>query len=288
MKINYNCLPCLINQVVKVADMTKAKNKDELFRQVFGVLSTLDFNKTNPQIIGETFELLKKHIGEEDPYLEIRSYYNKMFLSLSDTFRARIERDENPFQMAVKYAILGNIIDFNPIHNSEISDILSHFEHVADCPLVLNDTAKLKAAAGAAKTLLYLGDNCGEICLDKLLLAKIKEQNPKLTIYFGVRGTPVVNDSIEADAYQVGIDEYATILSNGDKSLGTVLSHTSAEFQEVFWNADLIIAKGQANYESLSEEKKEDMYFLLMAKCAVIADAIGVPQKSMICKRQEF
>lgn len=133
-----------------------------------------------------------------------------------------------------------------------------------------------------AKTILYLGDNCGEICLDKLLLKRIKQLNPSLKIYFGVRGKPVVNDSIESDAYEVGIDEYASIISNGDNSLGTILSRTSAQFNQIYQNCDFVIAKGQANFESLSEENKK-IYFLLMVKCDVIAKYINVPEKSLVC-----
>ena len=125
----------------------------------------------------------------------------------------------------------------------------------------------------------------GEICLDRLLLKQIKKVNPALSIYFAVRGAPVINDSIEADAYQVGIDEYATIISNGDDSLGTVLSRTSKEFNMIYNQSDIIISKGQANYESLSEAE-ENIYFLLMSKCDVIAKDIGVPSGSLICMKK--
>lgn len=123
--------------------------------------------------------------------------------------------------------------------------------------------------------------------MDKILLRKIKELNPNVKIFFGVRGKPVVNDSIAEDAYVVGIDEYAEVIDNGDGSLGTVLDRTSHEFKEVYKKADVVIAKGQANYECLSEEKKK-IYFLLMTKCDVIANDIGVPEKRMICMRNKF
>ena len=103
-------------------------------------------------------------------------------------------------------------------------------------------------------------------------------------MFFATRGAAVVNDSVEADAYTVGMDAYATIISNGDYSLGTVLPRTSKEFQEIYQNADIVIAKGQANYECLSEEKK-NIFFLLMTKCKVIADDIGAPEMKMICMK---
>ena len=110
--------------------------------------------------------------------------------------------------------------------------------------------------------------------------------NPKVQIFFATRGAAVVNDSIEEDAYLVGIDEVATVVSNGDSSLGTVLSRTSKEFLQIYEKADVVIAKGQANYECLSTEKK-NIYFLLMTKCQAIAKDIGALEMKMILKRSD-
>jgi len=283
MKINYKCLPCLVNQVVKVSEMTNVNNREDLFKEVFQYLGSLDFNKTNPEIIGETFKLIKKYAGNNDPYLEIRNYYNKLFLSMINEFERKIDASENSFEEAVKYAIIGNIVDFNPIHNSDIEDIMKLFEDIDKYNLAINHTERLMEDIRKSKSLLYLGDNCGEICLDKILLKKIKEYNPNIELFFGVRGEPVVNDSIEEDAYNVGIDQYAKIVSNGDGSLGTVLSRTNEAFGKIFSEADIIISKGQANYESLSDHIGKNIYFLLMVKCEVIAKDIGFKEKSVIC-----
>ncbi|OUP74818.1 hypothetical protein B5F09_10055 [Erysipelatoclostridium sp. An173] len=278
MKINEKCLPCLINQVIKVANITNCSNRDDLYHQVFEQLSKIDFNKSNPEIIGMIFELVKKHLNNEDPYQEIRQYYNNLFLQSYDDFDKKI----NSFKTAIKYAIIGNIIDFSPINNQEITKIDDWFDNIDNLSLTIDHVDKLINDIKKAKIILYLGDNCGEICLDKLLLKRIKQLNPSLKIYFGVRGKPVVNDSIESDAYEVGIDEYASIISNGDNSLGTILSRTSAQFNQIYQNCDFVIAKGQANFESLSEENKK-IYFLLMVKCGVIAKYINVPEKSLVC-----
>ena len=278
MKINEKCLPCLINQVVKVANITNCSNRDDLYNHVFEQLSKIDFNKSNPEIIGMIFELVKKHLNNEDPYQEIRQYYNNLFLQSYDDFDKKI----NSFKTAIKYAIIGNIIDFSPINNQEITKIDDWFDNIDNLSLTIDHVDKLINDIKKAKIILYLGDNCGEICLDKLLLKRIKQLNPSLKIYFGVRGKPVVNDSIESDAYEVGIDEYASIISNGENSLGTILSRTSAQFNQIYQNCDFVIAKGQANFESLSEENKK-IYFLLMVKCGVIAKYINVPEKSLVC-----
>ena len=286
MRIHDKCLPCVVNQVIKVANITGVDKKDELLREVFTYLSKMDFETTTPEIIGEIFGMIKKHTNNPDPYKETRNYYNTLFLKLLPKFERKVEQAGNSFQLAVRYAIVGNIIDFNPIHNTLLEDIFDCFEKMEHLGLSIDDSKVLMEDVLNSKILLYLGDNCGEICMDSILLKKIKELNPNVKILFGVRGKPVVNDSIAEDAYAVGIDEYAEIIDNGDGSLGTVLNRTSLEFKEVYKKADVVIAKGQANYECLSEEKK-NIYFLLMTKCDVIANDIGVEEKKMICMKNK-
>lgn len=287
MKMKDKCLPCLVNQVIKVADITKAKNREQILHEVFAYLSKVDFNKTNPEISGETFRILKKHLKNEDPYLEVRNYYNDLLMKLSKTYEEKIIASEDSFYQAMKYAVIGNIIDFNPIHNSTMEEIMDFINQADGLGFQINDMNQLKQEIKNAQSILYLGDNCGEICFDKVFIKEIKKYNPDVNVYFGVRGEPVINDSIETDAYAVGMDEYASIVSNGDGSLGTVLERTSEAFQSIFEQADVIIAKGQANYECLSECEKVGIYFLLMTKCEVIADDIGVPVKSLICMKNK-
>ena len=285
MRIQDQCLPCIINQVIKVANIVGIDNKEKLLREAFTYLSKISFEATTPEIIGDIFEIIKIHTNNPDPYKETRNYYNNMFLKLIPDFEKKIEQADNPFQLAVKYAIVGNIIDFNPIHNTLLDDIYDYFNKIDQLELAIDDSQILMKDVSNAKTLLYLGDNCGEICMDKILLKKIKELNPDAKLLFGVRGKPVINDSIAEDAYTVGIDEYAEIIDNGDGSLGTVIHRTSPKFKEAYDKADVVIAKGQANYECLSEENK-NIYFLLMSKCHVIANDIGVEEKKMICMRK--
>lgn len=286
MRLQDKCLPCVVNQVIKVANITGIITKEELLREVFTYLSKMNFDETTPEIIGEIFEMIKRHTNNPDPYKETRNYYNTLFMELLPEFESKIEQAENSFMSAIRYAIVGNIIDFNPIHNTLLEVIYDCFEKMEQLELAIDDSHALMKDISNAGTLLYLGDNCGEICMDKILLKKIKELNPNVKLLFGVRGKPVVNDSISEDAYSVGIDEYAEIIDNGDGSLGTVLNRTSPAFKEVYKKADVVIAKGQANYECLSEENK-NIYFLLMTKCDVIAKDIGVEEKKMICMKNK-
>jgi len=286
MKIQEKCLPCLVNQAIKTANMVGLEDKNQLLKRMFAYMAQADFETiSSPELIGETFKIIKEETGNDDPYKLTRDKYNKMFMERLPVFEAEINAAENPFEEAVKYAIIGNIIDFNPIHELTVEKVEEHVAKLKNESLEVNDSDKLLEELKDAKTLLYLGDNCGEICLDKLLVKRLKELNPDCQIYFGTRGEAVVNDSIEEDAYLVGMNEYATIISNGDYSLGTVLSRTSKEFNDIYYNTDIILAKGQANYECLSTEEG-NMYFLLMTKCDVIAEDIKVPEMKMIIKKK--
>lgn len=288
MKLQEKCIPCIVSQSIKVADMVGIDDKNDLLKEMFRYLSDVDFsNISSPELIGENFNVLKRITGNGDPYKETREKYNKMFLDRIVLFEEEIAKSEDDFMEAVKYAIIGNVIDFNPIHELTVSDVNEKFETLKTESLEIDDTRELQKDIDQAKSILYLGDNCGEICLDKILIKKIKERNPACQIYFATRGSAVVNDSVEDDAYLVGMDEYASIISNGDCSLGTVLTRTSKEFNNIYYNADIIIAKGQANYECLSNED-ENIYFLLMTKCDVIAKSIGVPEMKMICMKSTF
>ena len=286
MRMHDKCLPCVVNQVIKAANFTGVNTKEKLLKEVFTYLSKMNYDTTTPEIIGELFDMIKRHTNNSDPYKETRNYYNTMFLNLLPEFERKIEQAEDPFMLAIRYAIVGNIIDFNPIHNTLLEEIYDCFEKMELLELAIDDSHLLLKDIENAETLLYLGDNCGEICLDKILLRKIKELNPNIKLLFGVRGKPVVNDSIAEDAYSVGIDEYAEVVDNGDRSLGTVLTRTTPYFREIYKKADVVIAKGQANYECLSEENKK-IYFLLMTKCDVIANDIGVKEKKLICMKSK-
>ena len=283
MKINEQCLACLVNQSVKTANLVGAENREELYKQIFSYMSTMDFSKTNPEIVGENYRLIKEHTGCTDPYRETKRYYNRLFLENSAAYEEKIHSMEE----AVKYAIIANIIDFNPVHSNVEADIERYFANTDSLEFAINDVDRLISDIKSATSVLYLGDNCGEICFDKILIKRIKERNPQCQIYFGVRGEAVVNDNTEEDASFVGMDKVASIISNGDYSLGTILARTSAEFQKIYRDADVVIAKGQANYESLSEENK-NIYFLLMTKCKVIADDIGVKEKSLVCMKSKM
>lgn len=281
MNIKEKCLPCMVEQAIKTANMVNAADRDVLYKKILAQMSEMDFSMSTPEVVGDSNEIIKAHVGCIDPYKEVKDRYNRMFLEKMPEYAKNI----SDFSDAVKYAIAANIIDFNPIHINVHEEMERVFSKISELTLTIDDRASLEADIKYAKTVLYLGDNCGEICFDKLLIEHIKRLNHNCCVYYAVRGAAVINDNTYEDALSVKMDDVATVISNGDHSPGTVLSRVSKEFLELFASADVVISKGQGNFETL-EGCGREIYFMLMAKCPVVAEALSVPLRSLLCKKQ--
>lgn len=283
------CFDCDLNQMKKISKFLQLEQakENELISLAKHSLQTRDMSKTNPEIMGEIWTLIEKVIGTDDPYKEIKSYYNQLVLSMSDCIYNLINNSNNRLECGLKLAIAGNLIDFAAKHRFDENTFREKISHISETELSINHSAQLFDAVKNSRTLLYLGDNCGEIVLDKLFILLLKEYNPMLQVFYGVRGKAIVNDVTKTDADEVHMQEAATVVSNGDGSLGTVLHRTSAEFQSIFNHADIVICKGQGNYEGLSDCKKSNMFFLFMAKCDIVAAPLDVSKMSIVCMKKE-
>ena len=286
MKVHKKCLPCIVNQTVKFIEAASPRSESEIFKKVFEYLSRTDFeNAITPEVVGEIFAIVTRESSNPDPYKLTREFYNKMLSEQSAELEEAVDRAPDPFSEAVKYAIIGNVIDFSPGYELTAEAVKGYFSKFGRESLEIDHTALLKKDILTAKTILYIGDNCGEIVLDKILLKKIREINPAAQIYFVTKGAPTLNDSVKEDALALGIQEYASVIDHGDNCPGTVLHRTSEEFRRLFERTDVVISKGQANYEGLNEAQG-NIYFLLIAKCAAIAQDIGTSEMKMICKKK--
>ncbi len=287
MKLRDKCLPCVVSQAIKIADMVGLEKKEELMKAVFAYLSQMDFSVPIPETMGEILGMIIGQVGVEDPYKEVRAHYNELVLQIVPDLEQRLSQMEceDAFLEAIRYAIIGNIIDFGPMSNTLLSDVQNSFLQEERFGFAIDHRKQLVKELCNAKRVLYIGDNCGEICADKLLLKTIKENNPQAELFFAVREKPFLNDSIAEDAYKVGVDQYATIVENGGGSLGVTMQNADSGFRTIYEKADVVIAKGQANYECYSDAPG-NVFFLLMTKCDMIAEEIGVEQNRMVCKKR--
>lgn len=282
------CKACDLKQVDKIADIMELEHKtaESLKQNVKEFLKTADMSRTNPEIMGEVFGLICRAAGNEDPYKKIKQEYNQQMLEQYETFQKMAECSGYPLKTALAMAITANLIDFAARHTFDTDTIKKELSEADRGHWAIDDSRLLFTELNQVRQVLYLGDNCGEIVLDKLFCQQLIAHYKTIKITYGVRGKPIVNDVTMADAVQVGMDDIIPVISNGDGGLGTVLEHTSNQFQKLFWQADLVICKGQGNYESLMGIRKKAMYFMFMTKCPIVSEPLNIPVRSIVCMKK--
>lgn len=280
--MDYRCYFCQIKAFEKLLEKyeTDTETKQKCLNEFLHYLPTVPPQAKAPEVMRETMRIIKTHLSVTDPYEDEKARFNSIMLEKYNTFRQMIEQSAAPFETALRLAIAGNIIDFGPGHDIDIEQTVNR---VLTSDFAINHSQRLQAALQKAESVLYLGDNAGEIVLDKLFLETIRHPN----VQFAVRGEFILNDATRTDARLVGIDQVATVIDNGDHSPSTVLSRVSPQFLEAFESADLVIAKGQGNLEGLLDSHKQNLFFLLMVKCPVIAELLQVPVHSFIVKQNK-
>lgn len=275
MRAYLECYPCLLTQVLNAARMhteNEQKIRDILDR-VCQILPAIPLDAKPPVFGRDVYKLVSEMTGVRDPYLDIKRSCTEQALRLFPGLKKRILASDDPLLMAIRLAIAGNVIDFGTTRKFNIEEDL---EAVLEQDFAVNHYPEFQKRLDSAKNILYIGDNAGETVFDRLLI----EELGKPVIYV-VREKPIINDAVREDAVEAGIDRVAKILSSGCDAPGNILGLCSKEFIEVYHSADMIISKGQGNYEALSEENGP-IFFLLKAKCQVIARDIGVDNGSII------
>ncbi|PWD98840.1 damage-control phosphatase ARMT1 family protein [Marinilabilia rubra] len=269
--IDVNCVPCFRKQ----AERMFAKHAIPCGRQrdlmdLFNRYLEID-GKTLPSPMSARFlnRMVKEETGFGDLYLEEKKYFNQLLLDCFSELKREVENSSNPLKTAAKYALAGNIIDFGPPHQFDVEQT---FADALEKPLAVDHSKQLFKAIHQADLVLYLGDNAGEIVTDKLFIEQLNHPN----VYFAVRGQPVINDVTRTDALQVGMDQVAKIIDNGFDAPSTLPEYCSDQFRSVFEKADVVVSKGQGNFEGLFQQvNKTNLFFLFMVKCEEIARATG-------------
>lgn len=275
MKIAYDCYPCMLKSFINMSRILDIDDDTvgRVLSKVMKYLSTINLNISAPNISKNMQRIIREELNNPDPYKELKKEYNNLIINLDKDIKNIINKSADKFDTLLRLAIGGNIIDFGAIQKFDVIETLNH---MLKAELVIDKSKELYEDIKKAETILYLGDNCGEIVLDTYFAEYIsKELNPKAKLYYSVRGMPILNDATEDDAYYVGMDKYAKIINTGDNAPGVLYEYLSDEYKEIYNNADVIISKGMGNFESLSD-RDENIYFLLIAKCELVADHLGV------------
>ncbi|MCE5272196.1 ARMT1-like domain-containing protein [bacterium] len=283
MKTHPECIPCFIRQTLDAARLVSDDPAlhERALLEACAVVSGMDTSEPPPAMAGRIQKIIRRLSGVADPYNGAKSRFNGFILARVPHLESLIRGASDPFETALRLAIAGNIIDFGIHIGLSEADVEAAIEHSLSVELDRDSVHSLRRALAGARRLLYVGDNAGEVVFDRLFLEQIKALNPGLTVTFATRGAPILNDITREDALQAGVDRFARVIDNGDDSAGCVLSLCGAEFLEELGRADLLISKGQGNFETLNETTLE-AFFLLKAKCPVIARVAGARQGDLL------
>ena len=278
--MNYECLICQVKALQQRLEKYEIpeEKRDHVVSELLKEIASIDLeNSFSPEITRNLLAQLKNYSTVDDPYRKEKQEGNRLMLERYDEFREMVRNSKNPFDTALRLAIAGNIIDFGPTNHFDVEGTI---EKVLNSAFAIDHSKQLQHEISKAKTILYLGDNCGEIVLDKLFLETINHPD----VWFAVREKPVLNDATEKEAREVGIHQFAKIIRNGDDAPSTLLHRVSPEFIEIYQQADLIISKGMGNFEGLMFESDTRLFFLLMIKCPVIGRKIGGKKGEFVVK----
>lgn len=272
MKTYLECMPCTMRQAMEAVSRatTDETQREEALRKAAAAISSFDLSKPSPVLIGTIHRIVREVTGQDDPYEQAKESCNRSAMLLYPDMKKMIGQSSSPLETAIRLAIAGNVIDFVVHPNADRSDIHEVLNDALAAPIDPQTFHKFRQAVTDARKILYLGDNAGEIVFDRLLL----EQLPVGKILYAVKGRPVVNDVTMADAEYCRMAELAHVIPNGSGMPGTILEDCSDLFRETFREADLVISKGQGNYESL-EGIDKNIFFLFKSKCNVITTHLG-------------
>ena len=267
MRTYLDCIPCFFRQALKTTCLAELPEEDQwqVLVELGQKLSGFSLQSSPPEIARSLYADIAARAGR-DPFKEIRDNSNRQALDLYPSLKQRIEDSPDPFRIAVRLAIAGNVIDYG---TPGAFDIINEIEVVLGAEFGVFMFSEFQTALRQADTLLYLCDNAGEIVFDRLLIEEIKNQY-QVEITAVVRGEPVLNDVIMEDAEQVDLDRVCRVIANGSNAPGTLIGDCSEEFLRFYRDADLVISKGQGNFETLWGEKK-NIFFLFKVKCDVVA-----------------
>jgi uncharacterized protein with ATP-grasp and redox domains len=281
-----DCYPCFLRQALDAARRAGTDNNQQqaVLDRVLEALRQIEPAATPPEIGDRVHRIVRQVAGNGDPYREAKASSTRQALALYPRLKALVQEADDPLGVAVRLSIAGNIMD---AARGQECDLWGTVERVLVQPFAADDGMALREALDRADTegrngvapLLYLADNAGETVFDRVLIEALDAP-----VVYAVKSGPTLNDATREDALAAGVDRVAEIVSTGSDAPGTILDRCSEEFRKMYEQAELIIAKGQANYETLSEEGPR-VFFLLQAKCPVIARDVGVPVGSIVLKQ---
>jgi uncharacterized protein with ATP-grasp and redox domains len=277
MKTFLDCLPCFVEQALRAARI--ATHDERLIKQVLdevGCMIKVTPMQSTPAESGmHIYRKVREITGVADPYKEIKKRHIAEAKALYHEMEKITAEADDPLLAAIRLAIAGNVIDLGI---NKTFDLVSDIRKILSQDFAVFHYEAFKAVLSQAKNILYIGDNAGESVFDKLLIRQLGKP-----VKYAVRSCPIINDVTLEDAVNSGLDAVAELIESGSEAPGTILQYSTPEFLKAYREAGMVISKGQGNYEGLSGENRT-IFFLLKAKCPVIATDIGVNEGDIVLK----
>ena len=267
MKINSFCMSCLVQaQARNIQKFEDEEKKSRYMREIFKLLLDSAPELSAPALLEPVTKLYESYWGSQEGFQAEKKSFNDFLLSMEEELEKKIRSTKDPLATALCYARLGNYIDLSALSDVSTEKLLELFAKAEEESLDAEEYQHFLQDLKHGEYLVYLTDNCGEVVLDKLVIKLLKEQYPKLRIEVLVRGIPVTNDADMEDAEYVGLTKLVPVFGNGSGIAGTELSKISQEAREKLERADVIIAKGQGNFETI-HTCGLNIYYLFLCKC---------------------
>jgi uncharacterized protein with ATP-grasp and redox domains len=270
VKTELECLPCFYGQIARTlnyAGINGGRGRG-ITRKAETVIERASLDEVPARTTTIIHRILRRETGI-DPYKKVKDIYNRIALEKLPALRKRAAETVDRLEGGVRVAIAGNVIDFGIY---ETIDLDQSIDESFLLPLSCDDYRAFSQAVNDARRILYLCDNAGEIVFDRILLETLRGMGKDVTV--AVKGSPVINDATLVDAVAAGLAECAEVIDNGNDGIGTLLEACSPRFMDAYRSTDLIISKGQANYETLIQSGDDRIFFLFKVKCPVVARAL--------------
>jgi uncharacterized protein with ATP-grasp and redox domains len=281
MKIQTECIPCLLKRVIFETDYSTKDSevKKKVIKNACEVLSRVyDPDECSAVVATKVHKIVYETLGDNDPYKDLKNQSNRVAQSLVPRVEELIKNSDNPLKTSIICSIVGNTMDFGIDGGSTHPGMLKEiFEKTVADGLSYDDTDKLNELLKISRRIVFFADNCGEIVFDKILCREIGKYNPDVFLTLVVRGEPIISDATIEDAERLQFDEVVDeILTTGCFAIGVDFNKLPSELEKSLKQADLIICKGMANYEAFSETSYHPIAYLLRTKCTAIANSMNL------------
>lgn len=286
-KLKSVCVSCMLrSRINQFPEDASEEQKVEYMLQVLNILGDMKDQHGPTLATCRIIELQNEMFGSSQNYSELKMRFNQFVMDKESYLRKNIEQAEDPFKRAIQYGIVGNLIDFIVMDSVDEHRLEKMFLEASNYSLDEATYQSLKHDVQSARKIAVLLDNCGEIVVDKLMIEVLKQINPNAQITAVVRGEEILNDATMEDAVQVGLTDVVNVIGNGTHIPGTCLQFVSAETKTVIEDADVILSKGQGNFETLQGYDK-NIYYIFLCKCEMIAEMFGVPKFSPMLVKEK-